>query len=63
MSSAGKYRFEHVLEHYGDGDLDVWVVLSDGRGQSDPVAKCYSRDDAALIVKRMNAGSAPGAIE
>jgi hypothetical protein len=57
MSSPPTYRFEHSLQHYGDGDLDIWIVISATRGSRDPMAKCYSRDDAVLIVDALNAAA------
>jgi hypothetical protein len=57
MSSNPAYRFEHRLEHYGNGDLDTWLVLATKRSDRDPMAKCYSRDDAALIVVALNAAT------
>ncbi len=58
MSSFFAYHFEHRLEHYGSGDLDTWLVLDTKRGDRDPIAKCYSRDDAVAIVDALNAAAA-----
>jgi hypothetical protein len=57
MSSPPTYRFEDSLQHYGDGHLDIWIVMSATRGSRDPMAKCYSRDDAVLIVDALNAAA------
>ncbi len=56
MTGEKAYLFEHRIEHYGNGDLDIWIVLSAARGTVDPMAKCYSRDDAVAIVDALNAG-------
>jgi hypothetical protein len=44
-------------QRYGDGDLDIWIVMSAARGSRNPMAKCYSRDDAVLIVDALNAAA------
>ncbi|KQR84030.1 hypothetical protein [Sphingomonas sp. Leaf343] len=60
MTVEKAYLFEHRIEHYGNGDLDIWIVLSAARGTVDPIAKCYSRDDAVMIVDALNAGAGTG---
>jgi hypothetical protein len=57
MSINRAYRFEHRLEHYGFDDLDTRLVLAPTRGDQDSLAKCYSRDNAVLIVDALTAAA------